>query len=176
MMILHEGYGSIQCLWIQEVIAVKEADESAGSVTYAAIARSGKPHILLMDHSNARIFSLILFQNYRPTIGRTVVHANNLYVRKCLIDYAIQTFTQIRLYIIYRKDNGNLRRSLVFITIHYTITSQDGTVFPADQPFRNKADMPHCNKQNCRKNHGLVHVSPVLSTLILTARTDFVSD
>ena len=64
----------------QIVIGIYKRNVIARNQLQAGIARSAKALVLLMHHPDATILLRILLGNAARSIGRTIVHTNNLEV------------------------------------------------------------------------------------------------
>ena len=79
------------------IIAVKKKQPFSSRFFNSNITSNTQTFILFMYHANAVIMFRIFITHCWARIWRSVVNENNLKVRICLIEYALNTFIQILL-------------------------------------------------------------------------------
>ena len=94
--------------WRQQVIRVDEPNDITRRMQQAKVPRSRRTAVLLVHNNKARINGLIHRKNLTGTIGRTVIHADDLNVFIVLPPNGIDALSKVPLDIVDGNDDAYL--------------------------------------------------------------------
>ena len=91
----------------RRIVAVEKAQILPRGRSDACVSRRGQAAVLLMDHAEAAVPGRVGIQNLSRTVGRAVVHGDDLKPRMGLSKQAVEAGREIGRHPVHRHDHGN---------------------------------------------------------------------